>query len=633
MVRRTEVATHRAVQLLGIAALTVLMLASGCTFDSSLQGVRCEEEGARTDGRLCKDGHWITEADVELDGSQPDDATDTPVPDDATDTPLPDDATDTPPDTDAETCAPDQELCDGVCVDTQTSEDHCGACGQACNTYGQNSVALCQSGSCERTCAQGFVDLDGDWVGTDDPASSNGCEVECTETNGGTEICDGVDNDCDGQVDEDVTTTYYLDADDDGYGVTGEEQQACSPDGNYRATDAGDCDDNAASVNPGSTESCNGFDDNCDGNTDEGCPCTGTETAPCYTGAQGTAGVGLCQQGTKTCDGAGAWGECQNEVTPVTEVCDDGSDNDCDGLTDCEDDDCAAQTCGSGGQVCHNDVCCTPQSDQDFCSNQSAQCGLSSGTDNCGVQRTDIDCGGCPGGSSCANNTCQEDPNKCGDGNDNDGDGLTDCEDDDCAAESCGGSGAICFQQSCCTPEDDATLCSNQGAQCGTISVTDSCGQTRTIDCGGCGGGTSCASNTCIEDNCSDGNDNDGDGDIDCFDSDCNASPTTYYYDDDGDGYGVTGNSQEACSPDGKYTATQDGDCEDTDSNIYPGATEICNNDLLDYDCDGQTAEADADADAWCIDPNGGGYGHDNCIVDPTDSTVTCCANPGGNCL
>lgn len=595
------------------------MLVSGCTFDSSLRGVRCDQEGERSEGRLCQNGHWISQADTRLDADSPDGTVDV--------------AQDTTPDSDADACPQGQMRCQGQCVDTQNNESHCGACGQPCNTYGAQSIALCAQGVCERTCQEGYVDLDGDWVGTDDPSVSNGCEVECAPTNNGEEICDGADNDCDGAVDEGVKTTYYLDADDDGFGVIDEERSACAPDGNFRATAAGDCDDNAASVNPGAIESCNGFDDDCDGDTDEECPCNGSESTSCYTGPQGTDGVGLCALGTKTCNGSGEWDACRNEVTPVAEVCDDGDDNDCDGLTDCEDDDCAAQSCGGGGQICHNNACCTPQSDTDFCTDRGAQCGQVSGTDNCGVQRTDVNCGGCGGGASCSGNTCHEDSNKCGDSNDNDNDGLTDCADDDCDAQSCAGGGALCYQQTCCEPEDDATLCSDAGAACGSISVTDSCGQSRSIDCGGCGGGTSCSSNSCIESNCDDGNDNDGDGDVDCFDSDCAGSPITYYFDDDDDGFGLDGDTLLACSPDGKYTATQGGDCQDSDSAIYPGAQELCDNDAVDYDCDTQPAQDDADADAWCGDPNGGGYGHANCVLDSLDNTATCCANQGGICL
>jgi hypothetical protein len=52
------------------------------------------------------------------------------------------------------------------------------------------------------------------------------------------EVCDEVDNDCDGDTDEGLTTTYYLDADEDGYGNPSRKQDACAlPDG-YTTTPA-----------------------------------------------------------------------------------------------------------------------------------------------------------------------------------------------------------------------------------------------------------------------------------------------------------------------------------------------------------------------------------------------------------
>ncbi len=86
-----------------------------------------------------------------------------------------------------------------------------------------------------------------------------------------TELCDGVDNDCDEGVDEDDASdasTWYADADSDGYGDAGSTLAACTMPGGYVA-DSSDCDDSSASVNPGASESCNRVDDDCDGDIDE----------------------------------------------------------------------------------------------------------------------------------------------------------------------------------------------------------------------------------------------------------------------------------------------------------------------------------------------------------------------------
>ncbi|MBI4141319.1 putative metal-binding motif-containing protein, partial [Candidatus Woesearchaeota archaeon] len=83
------------------------------------------------------------------------------------------------------------------------------------------------------------------------------------------EICDGIDNDLDGQIDEGVKLTFYADNDGDTYGTTPLEACTQQP---KTATRAGDCNDNDATIHPGTTEVCgNTIDDDCDGLVDEGC--------------------------------------------------------------------------------------------------------------------------------------------------------------------------------------------------------------------------------------------------------------------------------------------------------------------------------------------------------------------------
>jgi hypothetical protein len=151
-------------------------------------------------------------------------------------------------------------------------------------------------------------------------ALSGDCDDGVSNTNpGAIEVCNGVDDDCDGNVDEGVKTTYYRDSDGDNYGVTSDTTLACTVPTGY-AELSGDCNDGDAAINPGATEACDGVDSDCDGVLD------GSEgiTQPC-----GTTDVGLCRYGDESCTNAGGWTGCDS-VEPTTEVCD-GYDRNCDG--------------------------------------------------------------------------------------------------------------------------------------------------------------------------------------------------------------------------------------------------------------------------------------------------------------
>jgi MYXO-CTERM domain-containing protein len=88
---------------------------------------------------------------------------------------------------------------------------------------------------------------------------------------GATEICNGTDDNCDGTTDEGVLTTWYTDADNDGFGDPATATDAC--DAPTDAIDeAGDCDDGDNSVNPNGNEVCDGVDNDCNGEVDDGLP-------------------------------------------------------------------------------------------------------------------------------------------------------------------------------------------------------------------------------------------------------------------------------------------------------------------------------------------------------------------------
>ena len=190
-----------------------------------------------------------------------------------------------------ETCDNKDQDCDGTPDNGVTQSCYTGAKGTA-------GVGLCKAGT--QSCAAG------QW---------SKCAGQVTPK---AETCDNKDEDCDGKPDNGVTQSCYTGAKGTaGVGLCKAGTQSCA------AGKWGTC---AGQVTP-KTETCDNKDEDCDGKPDDGV------TQSCYTGAKGTAGVGLCKAGKQSC-AAGKWGSCTGQVTPVAEKCDAGKDNDCDGKTD-----------------------------------------------------------------------------------------------------------------------------------------------------------------------------------------------------------------------------------------------------------------------------------------------------------
>ena len=180
-----------------------------------------------------------------------------------------------------------ESICDGDCDDDDPA------------TY-STATEVCdgEDNDCDEVFGVDELDDDGDGVLL--------CDDDCDDDDASTypgapELCDGLDNDCDG-FPEDGTT------DDDGDGVS-----ICD----------GDCDDTNADVYAGAPEICDGFDNNCD------------ESVPTDEVDEDLDGVLLCD------------GDCDDtEATAFpggdeANNCDDLIDNDCDGDTDSQDDDCS----------------------------------------------------------------------------------------------------------------------------------------------------------------------------------------------------------------------------------------------------------------------------------------------------
>jgi len=494
-----------------------------------------------------------------------------------------------------------------------------------------------------------YVDADGDGWG-DDASAAVSCELpegaveaggDCDDTDDSihpevVEVCDGIDNNCDDTVDEDLTTDWYLDADEDGFGRDEEMIAACEqPEGYVRY--GGDCDDadndyypgaeescsededtncdgsvgyedidgdgwaaceecNDASAEayPGGNEICDGLDNDCDGFIDDADAGVDLTKAPIWYedndgDGYGADEVAACVQPADAVATLDAGEDCDDDDDDIhpgaLEICDD-IDNDCDGLEDDDDE-------VTGAPTWYADTDRDGFGDVDETTNACEEPdGYVSDDQDC--DDTDVEIR--PGGAE----VC--------DGIDNDCDGFIDDDDEEMDPETA----AQWYADDDGDGYGDADVVTDACAQPpGTVSVDTDCDDTDaatspkgTEVCGGA--------------------DEDCDGLLDDDDPDV-SDPTTWYIDVDGDGHGSSAYTLTTCVTPAGYVATDD-DCEDTEADISPSATEVCND--IDDDCDALIDDDDSGLDTsttetFYIDADGDGYGS-------ADTTITACDAPAG---
>ncbi|MBL8914839.1 MAG: putative metal-binding motif-containing protein [Archangium sp.] len=373
-----------------------------------------------------------------------------------------------------------------------------------------------------------------------------------------TEVCNGIDDNCAGGVDDGLTfSNYYVDGDGDGFGASGSmAQSACSP-VSGRVTNATDCNDANPAVKPMAPETCNGVDDDCDMQTDEGLTFVNY-----YPDADGDS------YGSSSAS-------AQSSCTPISgRVTNNGDCNDAN-----------ASINPGRTEVCNQvDDDCDIQTDEGLAT-QNYYVDLDSDGYGAMGSTPQASCGAVPGrvlnNTDCNDNNSMVRPN---------------------AAELCNG-----VDDNCDMAIDNGVMTQNYYVD----SDSDGFGAAGSVPQSSC---SAIAGRVTNNSDCNDMNSairptateicNMVDDDCD-MQTDEGLTFLTYYPDVDGDGYGAAGGTpQSSCSAvPGKVT--NNSDCNDANINVRPGATEICNG--IDDNCVGgidnglptQNYYTDADTDGF----------------------------------
>jgi hypothetical protein len=481
-----------------------------------------------------------------------------------------------------------QEICDNIdnnsdgFVDEGCDDDGDHFCDSSMVTIGAPLVCPAGAGDCNDTSA----------------IINPGAQEDCSTTD---------DDDCDGNLNNQDSlncTVFFSDGDNDGYG-TKTFKCFCNAVGLFKAKKTADCQDNNSAINPGVSESCNGIDDDCDGVVDNGCD--GDGDGYCASGKLITAGTVACPNGGGDCDDANF------DVNPgKTEICGDGIDNNCNGSQN----DAGALLCqtyyadvdldgyGSASSKCQcagaGNFTATVAGD---CNDANAAINpamqeLCDGIDNNCMSGTDENCDKDQDGFCDASKTVVGTPAICtqGGGDCNDTNGsvhpnlsqeVCDNVDDDCDGVTDNGcdkdkDGYCDATYAVTTPTPP--VCSQGVNDCDDYDNTvnpdapEICGNSK-------------------DDNCN-GNQND-EGATNCV---------NLFQDGDGDGYGLNA-SKCLCVAAGAFKAPTGDDCDDTNAAVHPGQQENCST-AFDDNCNLDTNDENAaNCVVYALDNDVDGYG------------------------
>ena len=421
------------------------------------------------------------------------------------------------------------------------------------------------------TAPEGYV------AATDDSSALDCDDTDASVNPDATEICNGIDDDCDDEIDVDAEelSRWYLDVDEDGYGLSDDWVESCEA-VTGRVLNSGDCDDTDGATHPTARETCNEADDDCDGDIDEDAIDAliwhqdfdedgwGSTTSILDSCSEMTGYVSAEHDGDCDDTDAAIHPDADETCNEVDDNCDSLIDNDpIDGTTGYRDSD------GDGYGLATEAVELCALTDE-----------YSEDDNDCNDRDASIH----PG----ADEICNEIDDDCNDLIDDEViRGITFYRDSDGDEHGDADSPVI----ACSLPA-------------GAVASHDDCNDTvASIHPG--------ADEVCneIDDDC------DGTTDEDATDA------LSFYLDDDGDGWGNEADLVFDCSkPDGFVPARDAFDCDDTDIEVHPTADEYCND--IDDDCDELIDEEGAiDGDLYFLDADLDGYGG-------TDRSETFCGDP-----